>query len=414
MTTSIGLIMSAVAVASDEVAERSQDILITFENDGARANGAGIGAPYRNRGRYSIAASARRSANDIASKYSLREIDHWPIRSLSVYCFVYRIPSGVNRDDIIEQLRSDARVESVQPLNEFETSTDSGMDYNDTLANLQHGLGILGINAAHRFSTGAGVRIAIIDGNADAGHEDLQGRLRRIRVFTDPDRRSDMDHGTAITSVIGAKTNNGAGIVGIAPGASMELLVSCWSEDGSISAVCDSFTLAKALDSLLDNPPEVLNLSLMGPDDGLLTRLIEKTLEAGVIVVAASTAYSNESNGFPGNMDQVIGVVASEQHLVASNLAFPESANRRHIYAPGSQIMVAVPDNAYDFRSGSSLSAAVVSGVIALLLAESPELSFDTVREILRESQSADISVFTSVNACVALSLASSTSGCKE
>jgi subtilisin family serine protease len=67
--------------------------------------------------------------------------------------------------------------------------------------------------------------------------------------------------------------------------------------------------------------------------------------------------------------------------------------------------MVAIPDNAYDFRSGSSLAAAHVSGVIALLLANNPDLEFDTVRKILTASQTAAISGTTSVNACLALQI---------
>lgn len=407
------LTLSISAFADDEISDRDRDILITFENEGASAIGGGVNAPYRNRGRYSIAASARRSADDIANKYSLVEIDHWPIRSLSVYCFVYRIPSGLNRGDIIEKLKLDVRVESVQPLNEFETGTDSSISYNDTLVNLQHGLDILGITAAHRFSRGAGVRIAIIDSDADARHEDLQGRFRRIEVFTDPGHTSDSAHGTAVASVIGANANNAIGIVGIAPEASLELFVSCWSEDGSVSAICDSFTLAKAFDALLDNPPDIVNLSLNGPDDPLIKRLIEKTVDAGVVVVAAGASNSNASNRFPANLKQVIGVGRSEQHLMASNTTPPCSEDFGNIYAPGNQIMVAVPNNAYDFRSGSSLAAAHVSGVIALLLASSPDLPFNAVLEILRESQSAAITGSTSVNACVALSLANGAMSCR-
>ena len=206
--------------------------------------------------------------------------------------------------------------------------------------------------------------------------------------------------------MIGASANNALGIVGIAPEASLELFVSCWSEDGSDSAVCDSFTLAKALDDLLENPPDVLNLSLNGPDDALIKRLIEKTVDASVIVVAAGAANSNSSNRFPANLDQVIGVSTSEQHLLASNTMVPHSEDLNDIYAPGHQIMVAIPNNAYDFRSGSSLAAAHVSGVIALLLANAPEMTFKSVLEILQASQATAKTDSTSVNACVALSLA--------
>ena len=400
------------AMADDPVIDRDRDILVTFDNSGTKVTGRGIDAPYRNRRRYLIAATARRNADDIASQYMLAEIDHWPIRSLSLYCFVYRVPSGMNRRDVIDQLRSDARVEAVQPMNEFETGIDSNVDYNDTFAKLQHGLDILDIGTAHRYSLGAGVRIAIVDSQADAGHEDLQGRFRSIKVFADPGHTPDLDHGTAVASVIGARANNAMGIVGIAPKASLELFVSCWSEVGADSAVCDSFTLAKALDSVLENPPDILNLSINGPDDALLTRLIEKAAAAGVIVVAAGAADSDASNRFPADLDEVIGVSVSEPRLRASNVTIPYSGPVRDIYAPGNEIMVALPDNHYDFRSGSSLAAAHVSGVIALLLANSPGLPLNSVLKMLRVSQAAAMTEYVSVNACIALSLADSTMNC--
>ena len=262
---------------------------------------------------------------------------------------------------------------------------------------------MLNIPDAHRYSLGKGIRIAVIDSDADIRHEDLVGRIDRVKVFADPDRTSDLNHGTAVTSVIGAIANNSAGIVGIAPAATVELFVSCWSTERSDNAVCDSFTLARALDALLDDPPNVLNLSLSGPDDDLVKRLIEKTAEAGVIIVAARAMNADSGNHFPAHLDTVIGVGSSEQQLLASNSASRSLANPNTLFAPGNQIMVALPGDTYDFRSGSSLAAAHVSGVIALLLANNPELKFDTVLKILTASQAASVNGTRSVNACFAL-----------
>ncbi|MDH3435303.1 MAG: S8 family serine peptidase, partial [Gammaproteobacteria bacterium] len=71
--------------------------------------------------------------------------------------------------------------------------------------------------------------------------------------------------------------------------------------------------------------------------------------------------------------------------------------------APGQQILVAVPENGYDFRSGSSLAAAHVSGVVALLLSVSPDLPFAKVQELLYQSQQAEYADTRSVNACIVL-----------
>jgi major intracellular serine protease len=402
------LLVTQTAMAQENDAERV--ILVTFNNQGARALSTAASAPYRNRKRYSIAREARRNADNVRDEYSLIEVDHWPIRSLSVYCFVYRISPGEDRDTVIARLQSDERIESVQPLQEFETGMNPIVEYDDTYANLQHGLNILDISSAHRISRGKGVRVAIIDSAADRRHEDLQGQLSRIEVFAGRHSKTDAEHGTAVASVIGANANNAKGIVGIAPEASLELFVSCWAGDSLNQALCDSFTLAKALDTLLDDPPDLLNMSLTGPYDALLARLLDAVQDAGVIIVAARPTAISEQNNFPASLETVIGVGNSEQrHPVAGGT----KQSPQEIYAPGKQIMVAVPNDSYDFRSGSSLAAAHVSGTIALLLAVSPDLSFDSVLSLLRKSQDVASSDTVSINACIVLQLADPTRACQ-
>lgn len=406
----IVLIMSfvvpvATADESDELI--ATDILVTFENAGASATGSSFGAPYRNRKRYSIAASARRNANAVAGEYQLTEVDHWPIKALAVYCFVYRVPPGKDRDEIIERLRTDDRIESVQPLQSFETGTDEFSNYNDQYVGLQHGLSQLGVSAAHNYSRGEGIRIAVVDSGADSSHEDLAGRIKKTSIFTREDQLKDERHGTAVTSVIGALTNNEVGIVGIAPAADIELLVSCWAEEDVVGAVCDSFTLAKALDGLLASPPDILNLSLTGPHDPLLERLLAVLIEKGVIVVAADSGSGTPTDSFPAMLAGVIGVRSSGAVTVPDSHTDTES-----IYAPGEKIMVAVPNDNYDFRSGSSLAAAHVSGVIALLLAKSPDQTRASVTRLLHESQKVNLANSTSIDACIVLRLAGGDSVC--
>lgn len=379
------------AYAQERDAER--DILVTIEIPATKT--APTHAPYRARKRYAVAPRARQQADAIASDYGLEQVDAWPIAALSVYCMVYRVASAADRDEILEALRDDARIESAQALNTFATHGDATQGYDDTYAELQHGLGTLGLSAAHRYSTGKGVRIAVIDSNADTRHEDLRGRVRRVENFADGIAYGDRNHGTAVTSVIAARANNARGMVGVAPEAALELYVACWSQDGAAAAVCDSFTLAQALDVLLERPPDVLNLSLSGPDDGLVRRLILEAHRRGTIVVAAQPGAAGSPRQFPANMDEVIAVGSS-------------SAAAHHadsILAPGDQILVAVPDNKYDFRSGSSLAAAHVSGVVALVLALSPNTDVSAMQSLLRRSQGGTSDGRTSVNACAALQI---------
>lgn len=390
-----------VATATAATPDPATDILVTFVNEGAAAVSSSFRAPYQNRKRYRLSPAAQRNANAVSDEYRLVTVDHWPIRSLSVYCFVYRVPEDADRDELLARLNADARVESAQALEVFRTRSAAAAVYNDTLANLQHGLAALGVVDAHRLTRGDGVRIGIVDSHADLRHEDLAGRVRRTRNFAAPNRPADRLHGTAVASVIGARADNRRGIVGIAPEATLEMYVSCWDGGGG-AAICDSFTLAKALDSLLDNPPHIVNLSFAGPYDGLVSRLLDRVADAGAVMIAAQDTAPGNGPAFPASHESVIGVATSR----------PREDEAEAIHAPGEQIMVAIPDNAYDFRSGSSLAAAHVSGVVALLLSLSPDVATDDIVSLLRRSQLAESARVQSVDACRMLRLAIPSSAC--
>ncbi len=404
----LALGMSLTCVAGAAELDAGRDILVTFENTGARAASSGAGAPYRNRKRYSISVEARKQAAAVAREYKLTQVDHWPIKHLSVYCFVYRVDDKDSRGEVLNRLRADSRVESAQAMNTFETSLLAESTYDDTYADLQYGLVTLGIDKAHRHSQGIGVRVAVIDSAVDLDHEDLKGRIARISHFADKGSTPDNRHGTAVASVIGALANNARGIVGVAPQSSVELYVACWAEAGTAAAICDSFTLAKAMDALLDDPPDLLNLSLTGPHDPLLQRLLRAAHEKGVISVAARAARPEAGNSFPASMDEVISVASS-----SSTTARIENPGVDCLYAPGERILVAVPDNNYDFRSGSSLAAAHVTGVIALLLQLAPDTDSATALSLLEQSQYAVEGASVSINACTALQLADRAVGCE-
>ena len=229
------------------------------------------------------------------------------------------------------------------------------------------------------------------------GMKTSRGRLSKIHDFTDANALRDDTHGTAVTSIIGARTNNARGIAGIAPDAELEIFVSCWRDASRENPVCDSFSLAKALDRMLERPPHVANLSLTGPHDPLLERLIGRLLAEDVVVVAARPNEGTGNLAFPADMQGVIAVGS----IMAGSEGEPQQ-----LYAPGMGIMVALPGDSYDLRSGNSMAAAHVSGTAALILAVAPHLTRVEVQQFLQRSQDARIASVTSINACIALHLA--------
>lgn len=355
----------------------AEHILVTF-NAPAPLLGRRAGSGFKGYGNtaYATHATARYLTRELADQYSLQVIDDWPMDVLSVHCVLYRLPDSGEPDRIIAALRLDPRVESVQRMQHFRLQSAAPV-YNDPYHQLQRDWWGASLAAAHRLSTGKNVKVGIIDTAVERGHQDLRAALAAVKRFVPDERSSEGDyHGTSVAGIIAAQADNGVGIVGVAPDAKLYSLEACWSTRRGY-AECDSFTLAKALSWAIDENLQVVNLSLAGPDDPLLRRLIDAALKRGISVVAADGARDGLS--FPASVPGVIAVREAEEY----------DASRRSgevLYAPGRDIMTTVPWGTYDFVSGSSMSAAHVSGLVALLLSYDPSLSGARVQKLLEQA----------------------------
>jgi subtilisin family serine protease len=361
---------------------------------------------YDARSTYSVSPAARASARAIATRHRLREVSSWPILTLGVHCLVFELPAGAARGAMLESLRADGRVESAQPMQSFETLSKPSATYNDPYQRLQGNLQTLGIPQAHEWSRGEGVNIAVIDTAVDTTHPDLVGRIKRQQSFLDPATAaagSPVDrvrHGTAVAGIIAAVANNQQGIVGIAPSASLFALNACWPGLEAGQSICNTFTLAKALAAAIELRANIINLSLAGPSDLLLTRLVNQALQRGIIVVGADTDRPN--GAFPTAIEGVISVSSAVTGAAEAASARGKSA----LLAPGTDVLTLVPAGLYDFQSGSSLATASVSGGIALLLARDQKLRAPQVHRLLASSSQLLMTASGetySINICTAL-----------
>jgi len=307
---------------------------------------------------------------DLSQRHALTRVADWPLDSIGIQCLVFRVRPGGSRESVLAALRNQPGIEDVQPLNYFTTLGEPA--YDDPYLPMQHNLDTLGILEAHRWATGLGVRVAVIDTGLDNRHADLDHAIELRRNFVDRNQiafRADR-HGTAVAGVIAANRNNGTGMVGIAPDARMLALKSCW-QNGDESARCSSFTLAKALDFAILQRVDVINLSLGGPRDALLERLVKRAIANDISVVGAT--HPVIENAFPVAIPSVISVGVSEQQQL------PRSTLR----APGHKILATAPGGNYEFASGSSFSAAQVSGLIALLRQRKPHMAPALIKHLL-------------------------------
>src|SRR6185312_16045563 len=213
--------------------------------------------------------------------YHWHQLVGWPIKSLDLYCIVLEPPDGTERDALLAALVRDKRVQLAEPLRNFSVYSSDQQDarkYNDPYVDLQRGFVETAAARAQTATQGAGIDVAIVDTGADVAHPDLKGQIRDVRNLVDDDTSVfDRDHhGTEVAGIIGAIADNHIGIVGMAPKARLSIYKACWyPPDADAGARCNSFTLAKALAAVMDTNARIVNLSLGGPSDPLLSRLLQ-------------------------------------------------------------------------------------------------------------------------------------------
>jgi subtilisin family serine protease len=340
-----------------------------------------------------------RTTADLAQNYGMRTIYSWTMASLGEQCVVFEVPRDRSPQELARRLAADPRVGSAQTVETFEVQGS-----NDPYAHLQHGSQAIRLDQAHRLATGKGVKVAVVDTGVDFDHPDLRGRVVKAQSFVDQGERTFTTdiHGTAVAGLIAASANNDVGIVGVAPGAELYALKACWQQPASArEAVCNSYTLAKAVDFAILQGVQVLNFSLAGPTDPLLGRLIGNALSRGIVVVAADGGAP--SRDFPASYQGVIGILGSDDLRGSVAVAGGGKAPST-LGAPSVDILSTVPHGSYDFFSGSSLAAAQVSGIAALLLEKSPKLTPAQLAAVIRKTaHPMPSSTIAQVDACAAV-----------
>jgi len=330
-----------------------------------------------------------RTAAAIAHDHNLRLLSDWPMPSLGLHCFLMRVPQDADVAPALAALNADRRIEWAQPSQRYRV-----LAHSDPYYSLQSAARDLRLDEAHQASTGRGVLIAEIDTGIDVRHPDLEGQVREAENFIDRSPYVAEIHGTAVAGIIAGRADNGVGIVGVAPSAALLGLRACRETGSFYDAECDTFSLAKALQFALRREANVINLSLSGPYDRLLAALVDKALARDTVVVAAADPRRSDG-GFPARQPGVIAVAAE---------GAPSAPETPTILAPGADVLTTAPPAGWAFFSGSSMAAAHVSGVVALMLARKPSASPALILRALQqglEIRSGRSSA--SLDACLAL-----------
>jgi len=291
----------------------------------------------------------------------------------------------------------------VAPASPTTASTD------DPLRDQQWGLDQVRAESAWPATTGDGTVVAVVDSGVDLGHPDVKGQLVRgvTTVGCGPHRQTcgngswvgmdgeaqDADtHGTHVAGIVGAATDNGLGVAGVAPDTELMPIKSLEDGSGAFEEIAVGIRYA------VDHGADVVNLSL-GALPGVqaltitgvetsVTDAIAYATEHGVLVVAAAGNESFPVCDTPAFEPGSLCVTSTDRNELPSY--FSNGAIKPDVTSvagPGGQgalfcqedVVSTVPRGTgseacgqtdYDYYAGTSMATPHVSGVAALLYAQ--------------------------------------------
>jgi major intracellular serine protease len=220
-------------------------------------------------------------------------------------------------------------------------------------------------------SKGKGITVAILDTGCDVTHPDLSERIIGGRNFTDddngnPDVYTDYNgHGTHVAGTIAA-VQNGTGVVGVAPEASL-LILKVLDKNGS----GQYDWIINGINYAVEQKADIISMSLGGPEDvSELHQVIQKAIAKQILVVCAT---GNEGDGqessdelsYPGAYNEVISVGAI--NLQRRSSEFSNSNNEVDLVGPGEEILSTYLNGKYAKLSGTSMATPHISGALALI-----------------------------------------------
>jgi hypothetical protein len=319
-------------------------------------------------------------AQAVAQANGLAVAEVVPLASAGVALAVFEITDGVDAVTKAGTLAADARVVQPQPdfvYDTFAQQAPSGPPV--------YGLELIGADVAQRVSRGEGVRVGVVDAGIDTGHAALNKKVAEFTDVTGTGWTPDA-HGTLVAGVIAGQSNDGAGYRGVSPGVEIVAVKSCVAlSTRHTAARCWSSTLARGIDIAIQKNVRVMNLSVGGPTDRLLARMVELAAKKGIAVVSAvGNDGPSGKPSYPAAFDGVIGVTAvdsaSRLYAQATRGSFVDLA------APGVDVASTGPGGRTQLFSGTSAATAFASGAVALLLRQQPKLTDVELANLLRQT----------------------------
>lgn len=296
------------------------------------------------------------------------------------------VPSGITPENFLAKVSKDPMVsggelDRVVLMDKFVV--------NDPERGQQYHLDKVNAEQAWELSVGNEIKIAIVDTGVDPKHPDLAEKLLPGYNILDPGMfpKDDTGHGTHVTGIAAAATNNGLGIAGMAPNAKIIPVKVMDRARGSATSI------AKGIIWAADHGADVMNLSLGTYDpSATLEKAVRYAIEKNVVLVSTMGNDNEEKRRYPAGYPGVIAVGSTDQNDQRSS--FSNTGDWITISAPGTKIYSTAPtyptsvvsNNGYALLSGTSMAAPLVTGVVALIRSQKKGASPAQVKEILQKS----------------------------
>lgn len=287
--------------------------------------------------------------------------------NLGLVISVLRVPRGVSVASALAQLRQ------AMPAAWFDANHRYSLEGGPAVI---YGPKLVGWPAAPA-QCGGGAKIGMIDTPVDLGNPAFEGGHVMQRSFLPAGvTAAPADHGTAIASLL-----VGSG-VGLMPGGALRA-AAVFRLRGEHGADTTAELVARALDWLVGQHVEVINLSFGGPRDQIVEAAILRVEQRGVAVVAAAgNGGADAPPVYPAAQPGVIGVTAVDSRLGA--YAHANHGDYIAFAAPGVDVWTAAPGAAGKYESGTSYAVPFATAVLAAAKDAQPAASWDAIEKALQ------------------------------
>jgi len=321
--------------------------------------------------------ASRQTVEDTARRYGLTVIGSQDAGLAGGTLYHFRLAGGRAVPDVIRALEAEnlgvASANYVYRL--FQEDPDLAAQSEGGTSE-QYVVNKLGLAEVHKIATGNNVLVAVIDSAIDARHPDVAGAI--VDTFDAVGRREPPHfHGTGMAGAIAAHQR----LMGIAPAARI-LAVQAFSGTTRQSPEATTRQILAGLEWAIRKGARVVNMSFAGPYDPMLQLAMKNAAAKGVVLIAAAGNLGPKSPPlYPAADPHVIAVTATDEN----DKLFPGAVRGPHlaVAAPGVDVMVPAPEETYQLTTGTSVAAAHVSGVAALLIERHPSVDSATVLEVL-------------------------------